>query len=87
MLGRFGDYRLRSVTRSYNGQKFNRCRVCWYDVFEADLLSANLSAEPVEGKPVEGELVGCWLDHSSFLKKQWSPLCIHLGEETCWRLH
>ena len=25
----------------------------------------------------------CWLHHSSFLKKQWSPLCIHLGEETC----
>ena len=25
-----------------------------------------------------------WLDHSSFLKKQWSPLCIRSGEETCW---
>ena len=28
----------------------------------------------------------CWLDHSSFLKKQWSPLYIHSGEETCWLL-
>ena len=28
----------------------------------------------------------CLLDHSSFLKKQQSPLCIRSGEETCWLL-
>ena len=28
----------------------------------------------------------CWLDHYSFLKKQWSPLCIHSSEEYCWLL-
>ena len=47
-----GDYPLRSVTRIYNSQNFNRHRACWYDVFEADpsrvnLSNANLSVEPV----------------------------------------
>ena len=48
-----GDYPLRSVKRSYNGQNFNYRRACWYVVFEADLsrenlLNANLSSEHVE---------------------------------------
>ena len=28
----------------------------------------------------------CWLDQSSFLKKQWYPLCINSDEETYWLL-
>ena len=32
------------------------------------------------------QYVDCRLDHSSFLKKQWYPLCIRSGEETCWLL-
>ena len=43
MLRCLGDYLLCSVTRSYNGQKLNRHRACWYVVFEVDLLRVNLS--------------------------------------------
>ena len=37
MLRPLGDYLLRSITWSYNGQKFIHRRACWYDVFEANL--------------------------------------------------
>ena len=57
MLRRLGDYSLRSVMRSYNGQKFNRRRACWYAVFEVDLSRANLSNANLSVKPVEGKLV------------------------------
>ena len=43
MLRHLGEYLLRSVTRSYNGQKFNRHRACWYVVFEVEQLRVNLS--------------------------------------------
>ena len=43
-----GGYPLCSVTRIYNGHKFNRRRACWYVVFKANLLAANLSVEHVE---------------------------------------
>ena len=56
-----------------------------------NLSVVGCQGEPVEGRPngcrgetVKGGPVGFRLDHSSFLKKQWSPLCIRSGEETCW---
>ena len=74
-------------------QKFNRCRP----------IEADLSRRTCQGGPVEAVRIGeavevldfvevrqhanCWLDHSFFLKKQWSPLCIRSGEETCWLHH
>ena len=53
MLRCLGDYPLHSVTRIYNGQKFNHRKSCWYVVFKAELSSeslsnANLSAIHVE---------------------------------------
>ena len=55
-------------------------------VVKVNLLKVDLSIVGSQGEPVEGRLVGCWLDHSSFLKRKWSPLCIHSGEETCYLL-
>ena len=51
---------------------------------KCELVGYTCRGKPVEGEPVgyQEEFVDCWLDHSSFLKKQWSPLCICLGEET-----
>ena len=86
MLRRLDEYLLCSVTRSYKGQKFNRHKACWYDVGHELVNQVNLLVVGFQGELVEGEPIEYQLDHSSFLKKQWSPLCIHLGEETCWLL-
>ena len=58
MLRRLGDYPLCSVTRSYNGHKFNPRRACWYVVFEADLSRVNLSTAK-ENLSTAGWIIGC----------------------------
>ena len=87
-----GDYPLHSVRSSTVVEHVDMLLAANLSVeYVEDNLSVgkeNLSIEHVEVNlsvvSFQGEPIYYWLDHYSFLKKQWSPLCIHLGDETCW---